>query len=137
MLTKLLLSALTATVAVTGLAIPQTTTTGGPFPPWPSTASITYYPTSCGTNTSCTAASGNDTMSASMCTILSTSSSDAALGIAQAPQNQCSLTLYKGTTYCGGEAEKVIVQIPEGDGTVCVDLGVGEGEKASAVWVCS
>lgn len=123
-----------ATMATTAfsLAIPQTPTTGGPLPPFPTTVQATFFQ---GDGT-CMMDVGSNTLQADYCTDLLWSS----ISIAQAPNNSCSFTVYSGSTTCGsGASEKTSYPIPAGGGTICVDVGVLDPtwESASGVWSCA
>ena len=54
------------------------------------------------------------------------------------PQNDCTFTIYMGSTSCDG-GEQVRYVIPAGSGSLCVDSSVLDecmGEAASGVWSC-
>ncbi|KAK5137720.1 hypothetical protein LTR08_007291 [Meristemomyces frigidus] len=120
------------------LAIPQSQTTGGVYPPFPANISVTYYQGSTG-STNCMMPIGTGALHAEVCTPLYWSG----IGIAQSLANTCSFTLFTGSTSCSGAngtAESTAFSIAAGNGTVCVGVGVLDGgkfQKASGVWSCA
>lgn len=133
---------LLATVASTGaIAIPQTVckqpTTGGIEPPFPLTIGINYYQSKTLSHTDiCGQQVDNGTIEAEACTRIC----HYGIAIAQAPDSNCSFTLFRGTVTCDhGATEMVSHQIPKGDGSVCIPIGVEDEcseQGASGVWSC-
>jgi len=110
---------------------------GGVYSPTPSNTTVTYYT---GSNPSAVCVyevGGTGTFQQGVCNTLTLSG----YSIGQAPNNNCTLTLYSGSTSCDVDATEITAYtIPAGNGTTCVASGVPDGGKfyhASAVWSCS
>lgn len=75
----------------------------------------------------------NDTLEAERCTHIP----ELPISISRMPANDCSFTLFIGSKWCGaGEGgEKVIYQIPAGEGEVCLNTDWPKDE-GSGVWSC-
>lgn len=59
--------------------------------------------------------------------------------IAAVPKNDCTFTIYTGSTTCNGGGEQVRYVIPAGDGQLCIDTAVLDScksEATSGVWSC-
>lgn len=133
----------------TALAIPQDTNQLVP----PSTVVWYYNIGGWQTDTSvCLDQVANSTLQAGVCTCLGY----AGMGIFQAPSNDCSLTMYIGTSRCDGAATsktarhdpnlsgnplltllQQVTSVPSGKSFVCVNTPVNAGMEASGVWACS
>ena len=124
------------------MALPQTTsfinepTTGGVNPTFPTNITITYYQgvssaASCGTSVATGA------LEADTCTQFCTMG----IAISQVPSNNCTFTLYQGSSTCEADANQTSTNaIPAGEGEVCIEVGVEDGcdfQYASGVWSCS
>lgn len=139
---KLILLITPLVAMASAIALPQTTTTtteattGGIAPPFPTSIAVTYYQTD-GSST-CGMEVSKGTIQADMCNELCVMG----ISIAQAPNNNCTYTLYSGSKTCDadGISEKTSYPIPAGKRSVCVETGVQDGcdfQFASGVWSCA
>ncbi|KAK5735362.1 hypothetical protein LTR17_008214 [Elasticomyces elasticus] len=136
----LILTTVTSLVAAVLTPTPPSTSTistpphdgGGFFQPFPISTTISYYlsggwPVD---KTMCLVPRGNGTIYASTCTEITYAS----IYVDPVPDNNCTLTIYVGSTTCAGDATQEIVNIDAG--------GSGSGRCASlphevsVVWAC-
>ncbi|KAK0346921.1 hypothetical protein LTR91_015107 [Friedmanniomyces endolithicus] len=106
---------------------------GGTSQPFPLTTTIYFYSTTSSyptNSTTCPQNLGNSTLYADVCTPILWP----AIAVATVPGNECTITIYEGTSSCEGEARKEVLVIPAGQGCVAMEVeGVG---VASGVWAC-
>ena len=134
-----LLATLASTISA--IAIPQKIctepTTGGVSLPWPTEINVKYFQAAAlSPDDACGMEVASGTLEAEQCKRLCTVS----ISIAQAPNNNCTFTVFTGTDSCDdGAAEKISYPIPAGTESVCVNIGVRDGcdfQFASGVWSC-
>jgi hypothetical protein len=98
---------------------------------FPDNTTITYYHNpSCATEHSMT----KETLKAEYCTPICYQS----VLIDSVPKNDCTFTIYMGSTSCDG-GEQVRYVIPAGGRSLCVDSSIFDGcesHSASGVWSC-
>jgi len=132
------LTTLAASYSTSNLTSPSPTSTpppphdgGGTPQPFPLNTTIYYSTTANSTNsTTCPQNLGNSTIYAEVCTPILWP----AIAVAAVPDNECTITVYEGTSVCEGEARKEIFVVPAGQG--CVGMEVEGGGVASGVWTC-
>ena len=109
----------------------------------PSNTTIAYYQGSAEVGLQCFVQVGSDVIQAGHCLPFTVN----AITISEVPDNNCTFTLFSGSTSCDpnqaeGSATSVVQSmsvIEAGNGTMCIETSVQDGgklEKASGIWGC-
>lgn len=106
---------------------------GGGLTLYPTNTSVTYYQSETCSADACMSPVGSGYLEAEQCTTIDCN----AMGVAQAPANNCTLTIYNASTTCGVATASVLILA--GNGTICVEnpgIKGGMCQRAGAVWSC-
>ncbi|WPG98497.1 Hypothetical protein R9X50_00128800 [Acrodontium crateriforme] len=124
------------------LALPQLITRNTNYT-LPTSTSVGYYQGSTSAGMNCFIEVSTGILQAGQCNLISVN----AFSISRAPNNNCTFTLFAGTSSCDpskpeltSSVKTLSFPIDAGNGTQCIETGVQDGgkfQKASGIWACS